>query len=248
MIETQAWPVEKKRCIIGYLDHSTNNIILDAVLTDIGRQFLARNDGSFSIVKFALGDDEIDYSIIKKFGRTVGKEKIEKNTPVLEALTRGNLGQKYRLVSISNPNLTKLPSLSLTGVSDSTLSLTRSTTAGDISKKVTIEQSVSGGGVLAPELTDASFKVTIDNLFLSIPGLGGPDSINADNIATYIIPADPITNTSNLGALTMTIQAKSVSNSVHTTYKQKGGSVVQKVVEISGMNSGAFTSFKVQIS
>jgi len=133
-------------------------------------------------------------------------------------------------------------------VSDSTLSLTRSTTAGDISKKVTVEQAVSGGGVLAPELTDASFKVTIDNLFLSIPGVGGPDSVNADNIATYIIPADPITNTSNLGALTMTVQAKSVSNSVHTTYKQKGGSVVEKVVEISGMNSGAFTSFKVQIS
>ena len=141
---------------MGFLDHSTNNIILDAVLTDVGRQFLSRNDGSFSIVKFALGDDEIDYSIIKKFGRTVGKEKIEKNTPVLEALTQGNLGLKYRLV--------------------------------------------------------------------------------------------PVTNTSNLGSLTFTIQAKSVSNSVHTTYKQKGGSVVQKVVEISGMNSGAFTSFKVQVS
>ena len=70
---------------MGYLDHSTNNIIVDAVLTDIGREFLARNDGSFSIVKFALGDDEVDYTMIQKFGRTVGKEKIEKNTPVFEA-------------------------------------------------------------------------------------------------------------------------------------------------------------------
>ena len=26
---------------MGFLDHSTNNIILDAVLTDTGRQFLA---------------------------------------------------------------------------------------------------------------------------------------------------------------------------------------------------------------
>jgi hypothetical protein len=64
---------------MGYLDHSTNNIIVDAVLTDIGREFLARNDGSYSIVKFALGDDEVDYTRIQKFGRTVGKEKIEKN-------------------------------------------------------------------------------------------------------------------------------------------------------------------------
>ena len=166
----------------------------------------------------------------------------------MEALTRGNLGQKYRLISISNPNLSKLPNLTLVGVSDSTLSLSRATVSGDIAKSVTVNEAICGGGVLAPELTDASFKIVMDNLFITIPGVGGPDSVNADNIATYIIPSDPVTNTSNLGALSFTIQAKSVSNAVHTTYKQKGGSVVQKVVEISGMNSGAFTSFNVQIS
>ena len=79
---------------MGFLDNSTNNIIVDAVLTDYGRQLLARNDGSFSIVKFALGDDEVDYLTIKKFGRTVGKEKIEKNTPVFEAQTNQNLALK----------------------------------------------------------------------------------------------------------------------------------------------------------
>ena len=65
---------------MGFLDNASNNIILDAVLTDVGRQFLARNDGSFSIHKFALGDDEVNYNIIAKYGRTVGKEKIEKKT------------------------------------------------------------------------------------------------------------------------------------------------------------------------
>ena len=70
--------------IMGYLDGSTNNIILDAVLTDVGRQFLARNDGSFSIHKFALGDDEVNYDVISKYGRTVGKEKIEK---ICESMT-----------------------------------------------------------------------------------------------------------------------------------------------------------------
>ena len=51
---------------MGFLDHSTNNIIVDAVLTDLGRKRLSQNDGSFSIVKFALGDDEIDYSKLTK--------------------------------------------------------------------------------------------------------------------------------------------------------------------------------------
>ena len=45
---------------MGFLDHSTNNIIIDAVLTDRGRELLARNDGSFEITKFAFGDDEVE--------------------------------------------------------------------------------------------------------------------------------------------------------------------------------------------
>ena len=66
---------------MGFLDHSTNNIIVDAVLTDKGREALAKNDGSFNIYQFALGDDEVDYAVIQQFGRTVGKEKIEKSIP-----------------------------------------------------------------------------------------------------------------------------------------------------------------------
>ena len=65
---------------MGFLQGDTNNIILDAVLTDTGRKFLSQNNQSFKVSKFALGDDEIDYGIIQKYGRTVGKEKIEKNT------------------------------------------------------------------------------------------------------------------------------------------------------------------------
>ena len=64
---------------MGFLDHSTNNIIVDAVLTDTGRRLLAANDQSFQIMQFALSDEEVDYGIIKKFGRNVGQEKIEKN-------------------------------------------------------------------------------------------------------------------------------------------------------------------------
>ena len=43
---------------MGFLDHSTNNIILDAVLTDTGRFRLSKGDGSFKVAKFALGDME----------------------------------------------------------------------------------------------------------------------------------------------------------------------------------------------
>src|SRR6056300_925222 len=98
---------------MGFLDHSTNNVIVDAVLTDVGRRALSRNDGSFQIFQFALGDDEIDYNIIEQYGRTVGKEKIEKNTPIMEALTAGSLGLKNKLVSIDNEYVTHFPLLNI---------------------------------------------------------------------------------------------------------------------------------------
>lgn len=43
---------------MGFLDHSTNNIIIDAVLTDTGRQMLANNQGNFRIAFFSLADDD----------------------------------------------------------------------------------------------------------------------------------------------------------------------------------------------
>jgi len=48
---------------MGFLDNS-GDIILDAVLTDVGRKRMAQ--GNFKITKFAIGDDEIDYGLYNK--------------------------------------------------------------------------------------------------------------------------------------------------------------------------------------
>ena len=47
---------------MAFLDNS-GDIILDVVLTDHGRMVLSKGDGSFQITKFALSDEEIDYSL-----------------------------------------------------------------------------------------------------------------------------------------------------------------------------------------
>jgi hypothetical protein len=47
---------------MAYLDNTTE-ITIDAVLTRRGRQKLAENRGNLNITKFALSDDEIDYSL-----------------------------------------------------------------------------------------------------------------------------------------------------------------------------------------
>jgi hypothetical protein len=47
---------------MAFLDNS-GDIILDAVLTDVGRTRMSQGDGTFRINHFKLGDDEINYGL-----------------------------------------------------------------------------------------------------------------------------------------------------------------------------------------
>lgn len=95
---------------MAFLDNS-GDIILDAVLTDTGRYRLAKGDGSFKIVKFALGDDEIDYSLYDKTNAS-GSVYYDLNilqTPILEALTDNASALKSHLLTINQTDLLFLP-------------------------------------------------------------------------------------------------------------------------------------------
>ena len=95
---------------MAFLDNS-GDIILDAVLTDKGRQRMA--EGNFGIVKFALGDDEIDYRLYNRehpSGSAYYDLEILQ-TPVFEAVTAQNAAINYGLLSITNPNLLYMPSI-----------------------------------------------------------------------------------------------------------------------------------------
>jgi hypothetical protein len=234
---------------MGFLQGDTNNIILDSVLTDTGRQFLARNDGSFSVVKFAFGDDEIDYSIIKKYGRTVGKEKIEKNTPIFEALTNGTLAQKFRCISISNPNLIRLPRLTFTGEGvDATNNIV---TIGNTTVKrrtLTTFQDIQDETSIDVELRDQSFIVEVSNLFLQLIGTA-PDNVDGQQRATYILTRDAGETALGGSRVTFTIATKAITDSQFQIYGATSNkNQINTYVKISGVQSGAVLEFEVQIS
>tara|TARA_B100000674_G_C37831182_1_gene910589 strand:+ start:80 stop:787 length:708 start_codon:yes stop_codon:yes gene_type:complete len=234
---------------MGFLDNSTNNIIVDAVLTDLGRELLAQNDGSFSIVKFAFGDDEVDYGIIKKFGRTVGKEKIEKNTPVFEAQTNQNLALKNKLVSLSNPTLTKLPGVTLTGdINDGVISFTR--TGANSSRSIVLTQTVSDENTLDAELRDQSFIVKIPYKFIQLDGSGiSPDSIDADDIATYIVTRDSSTTSIGGSKLTLNMSVRSIADSVFTFFGDSDNkSQISSTMTVTGVQSGVNTELSIKIT
>jgi len=235
---------------MGFLDNSANNVIVDSVLTDIGRQFLARNDGSFSFVKFALGDDEVDYTNIKKYGRTVGKERIEKLTPVLEALTNQTFALKYKLISVSNPNLVRLPRLSLSG--DSGLSSSSSTvTLGRTTQKtsaLTVEQTIQGEATIDVELRDQVFIVEMSNLFLQVLR-STPDTVDGQQRATYLLPRSPNENGQGGSTLQFTLAAKSIADAQFTVYGSTSNkNIISTYVRVTGLQSGAVQEFKVNIN
>ena len=99
---------------MAFLDNS-GDIILDAVLTDTGRMRLAKGDGTFKIVKFALGDDEINYELFNK-NHPSGSAYYDlaiMQTPVLEAFTNNTSLLKHKLLSMPQTNLLYLPVVKL---------------------------------------------------------------------------------------------------------------------------------------
>tara|TARA_Y100000034_G_scaffold64788_1_gene78419 strand:+ start:188 stop:1183 length:996 start_codon:yes stop_codon:yes gene_type:complete len=95
---------------MAFLDNS-GDIILDAVLTETGRRRMAQ--GKFKVTKFALSDDEVNYSLYDK-NHTSGSAYYDLEilqTPILEATTEVNL--YTGLLSLSNLNILYMPDLVL---------------------------------------------------------------------------------------------------------------------------------------
>jgi len=97
---------------MGYLNNQV--ITVDAILTNKGRELLARNDSSFNITQFALADDEIDYTLYNPThpsGSSFYGEAIQ-NMPLLEAFPIETQIMKYKLATLPR-GTAKLPVLDL---------------------------------------------------------------------------------------------------------------------------------------
>ena len=85
---------------MGYLNNTS--VVIDAILTNTGRQLLAQNDGSFQITQFSLSDDEVDYTLYnpnQPSGSAFYGEAIE-NMPIIQAFPESNEIMKYKLITL----------------------------------------------------------------------------------------------------------------------------------------------------
>jgi hypothetical protein len=85
---------------MGYLDNSS--VTVDAILTLKGRELLARGDNSFKITQFALGDDEVDYSLWNP-DHPLGTDYygvIIENMPIVEAVPDETQALRSKLITL----------------------------------------------------------------------------------------------------------------------------------------------------
>jgi hypothetical protein len=121
---------------MGYLDNSS--VTVDAILTLKGRELLARGGDAFKITQFALGDDEVDYSLWNP-NHPLGTNYygvIIENMPIVEAVADETQALRYKLitlpkqttnipvVTVGNTAITLLASGDTSAISPNTSNLT----------------------------------------------------------------------------------------------------------------------------
>jgi hypothetical protein len=141
---------------MGYLDNSS--ITVDAILTLKGRELLSKGDGSFNIVQFALGDDEIDYKLWNPehpLGTDYYGTLIE-NMPITEAIPDETQALRYKLITLPKQS-TYVPIVS---VGNTSLTLGASQNA-DITPNTTLNgNSNFGYTAILGDSTVATLSVT----------------------------------------------------------------------------------------
>lgn len=139
---------------MAHITSPDGSIIINAILTKAGRQKLASGVNAFNITKFAVSDDQVDYSI-------GGLQQILQETPqrypVLEPITNGDLmlktklytdynvnsGARY-LASIEIPNLSQIATNNLTAIAGGKITYAPST-AGSTTEPYVIALNFSKG-------------------------------------------------------------------------------------------------------
>lgn len=167
---------------MAFLDNS-GDIILDAVLTDYGRQMLAK--GKANIASFAFFDDEIDYGLYD-FTATSGSAYYDleiMQTPILEAFANNTSIAKFPLYAATLSNeLFYLPVMKLKdGGSDFQLydsSLTVATTDSTFKGSVSL---ITGSIILSANTnTDTGTYLTGlgNDTYLKSTGLSQGNSLS----------------------------------------------------------------------
>lgn len=231
---------------MAFLD-SSGDIVIDAVLTDIGRRKLAQNDSSFRIVAYTLADDEIDYSLFQPNTSSVFVDLDILNTPIFEANVNDRINLNFPLMTITNPNLKYLPKLTPdnTGVS---IGEEKGLAAGTT---VRFYQDTNQNARIVPaEIQDTLFRVEVANDFLLVEN-ESPVDFSPYGTGIYVIQRDAqLIQASQGSQVTFKLRPQTLNNVTWNTFGvgTVGGRTIQTKVRCMGLNSGLSSIVTVTIN
>jgi hypothetical protein len=209
---------------MGFLNNTT--ITIDAVLTKRGRELLARGRNEFTVTKFALADDEVDYRLwdtTHPNGTNYYGAVIE-NMPLLEPVSDETQALKYKLVTLPKET-SRLPILD---VAVATL---------------TFSQGGGNGELLAPgtlNSTDAEQGYTFiihDTTVATLQAAQAAPSPSAP-LVPVTLSDEELTQSQNVSGLTARVLPQ-----IFTTPAQKSTQIT-----IVGNQTGATTTVSVTVN
>jgi hypothetical protein len=161
---------------MGYLDNTS--VTVDAILTKRGRQLLAQGTNAFQITKFALADDEIDYTLWNT-DHPNGSDYygiVIQNTPLLEAFPDETQSMKYKLLTLSTTTQTTIPVVSVSKNDFTFLEY--------LAVPETITPQTLFGGTLSN--TTTGYTAILSNGAFFDLQIGTPNASSAPTIPSYI--------------------------------------------------------------
>jgi len=189
---------------MAFLDNS-GDIILDAVLTDLGRQRMAEAGGNSTIVKFGLGDDEINYGtydLAHPSGSAYYDLEIMQ-TPVFQATTATNANINYGLLKLADNSILYLPAIAINDGKISKIAIGKYNnmiyvcTNSETQEKITV--ATSGDAALKNNVmivTDASTPFVIFESGLDTFEIAATEA----NRSSYLVTPDLIDSTFTISA------------------------------------------------
>ncbi|MAG27791.1 hypothetical protein CMI47_19860 [Candidatus Pacearchaeota archaeon] len=209
---------------MGFINNTS--YILNAVLTKKGREYLAKNDARFNITKFALADDEVDYTLwdtAHPLGTNYYGAVLE-SMPLVEPVVDPEVVMKYKLITAP--------------VGSKALPVIKNVTPLSVELLYTIDAE----GNSHPEDQDMTGIVTggLQNVYLDENYKFLILNSNIANI-TAIPPGDEVSSSEGSYVETGRITKQVISREVKLTSKPIGPNpgILKTSLIITGQNSGA---------
>jgi hypothetical protein len=222
---------------MGYLDNTS--ITVDAILTKRGRELLSQSHRDsnnsnikFRITQFALGDDEIDYSLFNEShpnGTQYSAEAIE-NMPLIEAIPNGAHSMNSKLITLTR-GANAIPYISHNYSNGLDLNQGASETITPTTFNL------SGGNVAGNE--EYIFTILnnqLRNLFEASGGTAVASAADANEFST-------IARSESVRGTSLTIQATTSNALFSSTITSATTSII-----IEGVTSGAIVSLPLTVN